>query len=241
MQSLANNKVIIGAVNTATKVIELINKIPGGLKAAIALYAGWMVLHKARENHEIKMKAYRQMAMTDEEKAAQARKSVLEQQREEKENEQQIINKMKTKLALAEKIKEQTLQQKPQLGELATANDLELVKSKKETIIKKAKDPNLTDSAKLELQKEYNELVKEEEALTKKINEYKVAKENERKAIIDEIIVKEKELDKAQVKVDVTNAIQEISKLDKEIDELNKKEINKKFIQVKLNEILEVL
>jgi hypothetical protein len=37
---LANNKVIIGAVNTATKVIELINRIPGGLKAAIALYAG---------------------------------------------------------------------------------------------------------------------------------------------------------------------------------------------------------
>ena len=182
-----------------------------------------MVLHKARENHEIKMKAYRQMAMTDEEKAAQARKGILDQQREERENEQQIINKMKTKLALAEKIKEQTIQQKPQLGELAVANDLELVKNKKETIIKKAKDPNLTNSAKLELQKQYNELVKEEEALTKKINEYKVAKENERKAIVDEIIAKEKELDKAQVKVDVTNAIQEISKLDKEIDELNKK------------------
>ena len=223
VQSLANNKVIIGAVNTATKVIELINRIPGGLKVIIALYAGWMVLHKARENHEIKMKAYRQMAMTDEEKAAQSRKGILDQQREEKENEQQIINKMKTKLALAEKIKEQTLQQKPQLGELAVANDLELVKDKKEKVIKKAKDPNLTDSAKLELQKQYNELVKEEEALTKKINEYKVAKENERKDIIDAIIAKEKELDKAQVKVDVTNAIQEISKLDKEIDELNKK------------------
>lgn len=83
VQSLANNKIVIGAINTATKIIEIISAIPDGLKVTIGLYAALGALNKLREEHEIKMQAYRQMAMSDEEKERIAQESKLSLQDDE--------------------------------------------------------------------------------------------------------------------------------------------------------------
>ena len=72
-------EIIIAAINAATKVIELVSAIPDGLKVAIGLYAALGALNKLREEHEIKMQAYRQMAMTDEEKERKKKEDISRQ------------------------------------------------------------------------------------------------------------------------------------------------------------------
>jgi len=74
------------------------------------------------------------------------------------------------------------------------------------------------------------------------ISELAVEYNSTRQAVNDLLKRTFKTLEEYENKLGLLNKLESIkSKVNDSIDELNKKEINKKFIQVKLNEILEVL
>ena len=113
----------------------MINKIPGGLKASVAIYASILLMNKLREQHEIKMKAYRQMGLTEEEKRAQAQGTVLEQLDRERKSQKDIVDQMKRRLKLAEEIEQHALEKNNNdTNSIIAANNLEVVQTKKKSL-----------------------------------------------------------------------------------------------------------
>ena len=127
-----DNKLIINGVNAITKIIEAINKIPKALKVSVGIYLGILMINKLRENHEIKMKAYRQMAMTDAEKERASQQKTLGSILEEK----KLLEKKAE--ALEENLKLQQALEKEGF-EVIIANDgqqaVELFKEKYEELL----------------------------------------------------------------------------------------------------------